>query len=212
MSVQSISQAAQDIFVYNFLGRKSGFFLDFGCGDGINNPCGSNTYYLEHNGWDGLSIDYTDWVIRDFNNNRKTKSVCKDLRYENINQLLKDNNCPAVIDYLSFDVDDGTEGALGFFPLQDFKFKVITFEHDLYHMGDKRKNLAFDKFKDEYEILIENIVLSKHGAYEDWYIHKSLCADLNKIFLKNVTPNEILNAYGISGGRENYDGRIFNIN
>lgn len=209
--MKSISQAAQDIFVHNFLGCNSGFFVDFGCGDGINNPCGSNTYYLEQNGWQGLSVDNSQSAMSEFCRNRKTKGILQDLIGQSINDLLTNNNCPAIIDYLSFDVDDATEKVLDNFPLNNFKFKIITFEHDLYHMGDTRKNLAFSKFKNDYEILIENVTLSNYGPYEDWYIHKELCDKMNKIRLKNVTPNQILNVYGITGGREIYDGRIFNV-
>ena len=208
-NIKSISQAGQDVFVFNFLERASGFFLDFGCGDGLNNPCGNNTYFLEKNGWQGLSVDNSNSAISNFFQSRKTKAVCQDLTVVNINDFLSNNNCNQVIDYLSFDIDEATEKVLESFPLENFKFKIITFEHDLYHKGDALKNLAFSKFKKDYEILIENVTLDNYGPYEDWYIHKELCDKMNKIFLKNLTPNEVLNIYKFSGGQENYDGRIF---
>lgn len=192
-----VSQIGQDIFVFNLFQGKTGYFLDVGCGNGFASPCGNNTLFLEQNGWDGLSLDCDQPAINHFCSNRKSKALCKNLMQGSLNDILVENNCPQVIDYFSFDVDGATETVLKNLKLDYFKFKFITFEHDLYHRPPTLKNLAKEKFKDEYEILIENVMLRGHGAVEDWYVHKELTRDLNKIYLKDMYIEDILRTYGI---------------
>ena len=121
------SQISQDKFIFNFFNKQKGFFLDLGCGDGISKPCGNNTYLLENNGWDGISIDYDITYINTFKEKRKTKAICADLLKSNLKDVLIENNCPNVVDYLSFDVDQASEKALHDLPLNDYEFKIITF-------------------------------------------------------------------------------------
>lgn len=202
MSFQNLkkSQILQDVFVLNFFDKKSGFFLDLGCGDGISYPCGNNTFLLECFGWDGLSVDFDQSLINSFNKKRITKAVCKDLTKYSIGEILQENNCPKIIDYLSFDVDEATPYALRTLPLNNYKFKFITFEHNLYLNQEKYKNLkqeAFNLLKNEYEILIENVNLVNHGAVEDWYVHKELTKNQKKIYLKDIFCQDILDKYEI---------------
>lgn len=197
----SKSQIIQDVFVLNFFEKKKGFFLDLGCGDGVSHPCGNNTFLLEKFGWDGLSIDYNEDLIKNFQSNRKTKAICKDLTKFSIEQILKESGCPKIIDYLSFDVDEATPHVLKHLPTNEYKFKFITFEHNLYLKNQiQYKNLkqdAIDKFGNEYEILIENVNLINHGPVEDWYVHKDLTKNQKKIYLKDILCQEVLNKYEI---------------
>jgi len=196
------SQISQDKFIAHFFNNQKGYFIDLGCGDGISQPCGNNTFLLESIGWDGIGVDFNQNYVNHFNSIRKTKAVCKDLTKVKLKQILDENNCPKVIDYLSFDVDDATEKAMEDFPINDYKFKFITFEHNLYlgsrsiyaDLKEKGKKL----FESEYEILIENVKLAGHGPVEDWYIHKELTKNFNKIYLKDIFNTEILNAYKVS--------------
>lgn len=198
---KSYSQIAQDKFVLNFFENKSGYFLDLGCGDGFSEPCGNNTLLLENCGWDGLGVDFNQSYIKNFLLNRKSKAVCADLTKTKLKEILQNNNCPMIIDFLSFDVDQATESVLNSFPSQDYKFKLIAFEHNLYlgnssiYCGLKEK--AKKVFGDEYEILIEDVKLENHGAVEDWYVNKELTCSLKKVYLKDLYPNEILKAYEI---------------
>ena len=63
--MESYSQCGQDLFVINILKKNKGKFLDLGCylPKNIN-----NTYLLELNGWEGVSIDIVDyskeWEVR----------------------------------------------------------------------------------------------------------------------------------------------------
>ena len=168
----SYSQIGQDIFVKQLF-NSEGFFLDFGCGNGRNEPCGNNTLYLEENGWDGVSIDINENYVRNFNATRKTKAYAIDLTKVDILEQLIDINCPKVIDYFSFDIDEATDNVLPRLPFDDFKFKFITFEHNLYSPEYKLlKDYSVEIFKKNgYQFIFENVVLKGFGAVEDWYIH-----------------------------------------
>lgn len=192
------SQISQDKFVNLMLGDIKGFFLDFGCGDGISqhNPCGNNTLLLEENGWNGLSIDLDAHLINIFKTYRKTNCEALDLLNCNINDLLVKYNCPSVIDYFSFDIDGASEDVIKKIPFDKFKFKIITFEHDLYAIGAKTKNTAFEILSSNgYERLIDNVILKPHGAVEDWYIHKDFFKDTELLYLSNVEHTEIFKFY-----------------
>lgn len=193
------SQISQDKFIFNLFNKEKGFFLDLGCGDGIYRPCGNNTYLLENNGWDGISIDYDITYINAFKIKRKTKAICVDLLKSNLKDVLIENNCPNVVDYLSFDVDQASEKALNDLPLNDYEFKIITFEHNLYIKNSIYKNLkqqAFEKFMAfDYLVLIENVELENHGPVEDWYINKKYFDAKKLKFFKNVNHKQILAEY-----------------
>jgi hypothetical protein len=196
--MNNYSQISQDKFVLSLLKSNNGFFLDFGCGDGITqtDPCGNNTLLLEQNNWNGLSIDLDPRLINIFKQYRNTACECIDLTLCNIESLLKKHNCPEIIDYFSFDTDGATENIIQNFPFNKYKFKIITFEHDLYAIGSKTKNLAFDILcKYGYERLIDNVNLYPHGAVEDWYIHPDFFDKSKLIYLNNIEHTEIFNYY-----------------
>ncbi len=84
-TMKSYSQCGQDLFVYYLNEGKPGKFLDLGCSlpKKIN-----NTYLLELNGWDGISLD-----IQNFSEQwqeRKCKFIQADCLNQNYNELLKD--------------------------------------------------------------------------------------------------------------------------
>ena len=112
-------------------------------------------------------------------------------------QNLKQSNCPNVIDYFSLDVDFVTLECLKNFPLDDFKFKFMTFEHDIYAGRQEtidRKNITPVFLQEKgYTRLIDNILIRDHGAYEDWYISNE-CVDLISLFkgVNNIFAEEAL--------------------
>lgn len=194
----SYSQISQDVFVFNFFDKKqSGSFLDLGCGDGISLPCGNNTYLLELNGWSGLSVDVDSNLVNIFKTKRKTKVFECDLIKTSLFDVVKQNNCELVFDYLSFDVDDATDNVLSKFPFNELKFNFITFEHNLYHPRYRGLKERSQKLflSNGYELLIENVSLAGIGPIEDWYVNPQHNFS-KKIFLKDVSGPEILLKYG----------------
>jgi len=199
MRVESKAQFYQDFFVWNITrGKYGGFFLDIGAGIGggvprANDPGWfSNTYFLEHYmGWGGIGIDYDKrWCNFVRPHRGKTKILCEDLIARNINEILEEVGCPQEIDYLSFDVDDAQEKVLSELDFDKYKFKVITYEHNLFqsypncdqnHTEEhkakvvERYKLDREKFMDlGYKILWENVGEFTDRPVEDWYVNEEL--------------------------------------
>jgi hypothetical protein len=127
--MKSYSQAGQDLFVHNLTKGNKGTFLDLGCflPRKIN-----NTYLLELNGWDGISLD-----IQDLNKEwkeRRGKFIQADCLTTDYNNLLSKHYINKTIDYLTLDM----EGCGDRYKLlskiieSDYNFKIITIEHDAY--------------------------------------------------------------------------------
>lgn len=164
--MKSYSQAGQDIFVYNLMKGKPGKFLDLGCflPKRIN-----NTYLLELNGWDGISLD-----IQDLNqqwNERTCKFIKADCLSLDYNTFLPQYYDEKVIDYLTLDMERcGDRFALLKKVMEtDYEFKIITIEHDAY-LGEN--------FVQQEKIPQRKLLESKG--------YKLICGDISQIFARGV--------------------------
>lgn len=194
------AQISQDIFVLNFFKKQPGFYVDLGCGDGRSYPNGNNTMLLEEHGWNGIGIDIDVAAINTFNSIRRGEGVHADLSQIKIEDVLRQLNAPAVIDYLSYDIDLATEVSFNNLSLKEYKFKFVTFEHNKYH-GDiggnwsGQKQLAQERFLAAgYEILIDDVCL-ECGPVEDWYILPEYFTTTEKHYLKSINHKDILATY-----------------
>jgi hypothetical protein len=176
------SQAYQDKFVDNLLSHpKTGYFVDVGAGTDPSND-GSNTLMFEQRGWDGIAIDMD--AHRMVNRNCKTVA-CK---IGNVNDgglllgdILKSNNVPTIVDYLSIDLEGSDLDALRSFIESGYRFKVLTIEHNLYSMnpgvGELKRDIFLFLTQHDYVRVGDNIghQATKENfyagwAFEDWYI------------------------------------------
>lgn len=191
-----------DIFIYNILDRRPGYFLDVGCGEG---SCASwsNSIYLEEKGWRGLGIDIAG--IENFNNTRKSIGIQADLNKRKVEDILDENRAPDVIDFFSFDVDWAQRFTLDSLTLKKYIFKHIHFEHNVFIPPsdpnyvsldvEYMKSAGFNKFSNAGYIRIVEDVLDRRGlAVEDWYIHKDYMPS-NVKYLKNILYTDILKEY-----------------
>jgi hypothetical protein len=177
--MKSYSQRQQDLFVLNstnFL--KNGLFVDIAAGSPTEI---NNTLLLEEDyGWDGISVEIDSRWKGEWEN-RKSKFINQDaflVDYKNeFDQLLsKYNKKEKRFNYLSLDLEppELTNKLLHILPLQEYIFDVITYEHDLYRVGDVFKNDAKSYLYNlGYVIKQENIEYG-NNIFEDWYIHSSL--------------------------------------
>ena len=90
--------------------------------------------------------------------------------------ILKDNNAPKVIDYVSVDIDPMSMIGLNNFPFDEYEFKVMTFEHDTYRNGPEQKELAYALLTEKgYVRLCNNVnVPEAQGVglyFEDWWVN-----------------------------------------
>lgn len=198
MKEKTYSQIGQDLFVKRVLGEKTnGLFLDIGAAWPTNI---NNTYLLEKDyNWTGLSIEFdsqyeTMWKASD----RTSKFICDDALsvdyITELNSLLAGTNSNR-IDYLSVDIEPPllTLKALLNLPFDNYRFSVITFEHDMYRTDNGHN---FDK---EYTMRTSREFLTKHGyklafanRQEDWWVDPVLFADFNDYLDISLTPQDVL--------------------
>lgn len=184
-------QSDQDIWVLSMLnGLRNGTYLEIGAGwpEHI-----SNTALLEIQfGWTGVSLDYQD-VYPDMWAAAGRKSFVKgNGQTVDFDQLL--SHMPSVIDYFSIDCDPGwvTFEILQRVPWNQYKFRLITFEHDCHAEGPAIKNASRDfLWTQGYELVANNI--SHMGIacdYEDWWAHPDL-VDADRIRLHRSADDSI---------------------
>lgn len=200
--MKTYSDAKQDIFALTLLSSKR-FYLELGCGDGLTSQGlggNSNTLLLEENGWSGILVDNNPALCNIARSKRLNSKVytADATNSAEIESILSQSNAPQIIDYISLDIDEASLPAIGAFPFHKYKFKFMTFEHDLYSGRQDsidRKNITPIFLKEKgYERLIDGIVIGGHGPFEDWYISEEY-TDLISLFkgVSNITPDEALN-------------------
>lgn len=157
--------------------KKEGYYVELGSADPIN---GSNTYKLETDyGWKGVSFDLDQNQSSKFNEIRKNPCINQDATKFDYRSYFKENNFPERIDYLQVDIDSGyrfngrpegnpAQSLLGLIalPLSDYRFNVITFEHEVsnyYKLASIR-----DAQREILDALGYSLV--KRWGYEDWWI------------------------------------------
>ena len=110
---------------------------------------GNNTYILEKNyGWKGVGFDIVPELVEEYNKERKNPCLLQNALTFDYLKYFEENNFPKQIDFLQVDIDSGydqkgnpignpAETLLGLIsvPLNQYRFSIITFEHDanMYH-------------------------------------------------------------------------------
>ena len=165
------SQMSQDLFADYMLNSNEGYFVDVGC---YEPKFISNTYMLEQKGFQGLLLDVDPKWVKMAQEERSAKAVQVDLMANNFTDVLLDNQCPKLIDYLDLDIDDGTLKVLIDIDFDVFTFKVITMEHDYYaNKNDNDRSAMRNILQSNGYKLVCADVGNNSGPQEDWYIHPS---------------------------------------
>ena len=88
------------------LNFNSGFFVDIGASDGITD---SNSYkYANSENWSGISIEFIQDKYHRLIANQpspRVKKINAKVTPDNIVDILRENNCPRIIDLMSLDID-----------------------------------------------------------------------------------------------------------
>jgi hypothetical protein len=184
---KNYSQLYQDMFVLSILkGKKEGTYLEIGSGDPFH---GNNTALLEvlYN-WSGVSIDRDEKLVKKFNEQRKNLVMCKDALAIDYKQLLKTHYNTNIIDYLQIDCEPSkhTFEILLSIPFDEYKFAVITFEHD--HTVDVTRSYRL-KSRNYlkslgYQMIVNDIGPTDWYTTEDWWVHPEL---VDPTILQNMT-------------------------
>jgi hypothetical protein len=174
---KNFSQVYQDLFVLAALnGKKNGTYLEIGSAHSLHN---SNTALLEKEfEWTGIGIEMKRELVDMHDRERKNKVLCENALKINYEELLRDNFSSDVIDYLQLDIEPckNTFEALLMIPLDKYKFRVITYEHDHYvditrSFRDKSRRYLKSM---GYTLVFNDISPHEDCSFEDWWVHKEL--------------------------------------
>jgi hypothetical protein len=173
------SQVGQDDFVLQTLNyKKGGVYVEIGA---YHSSDISNTYLLEDEyHWTGPSFEIDPVRVDEFNQNRKNTCYEADATVFDYKTLFENLDLPKQIDYLQVDIEPAinTLSALLALPLDEYRFSVITFEHDLYadefniNVKNRQKEVLYGL---GYELVRENVDLGDPAhPFEDWWIDPSV--------------------------------------
>lgn len=196
------SQLGQDRFVDTVLnGRRNGYFVDIGAAHPIDI---NNTHFLEKKlNWNGLSIDMgpenphchipnradetKEGYLETWKNERSTPLVCADALQLDYKKLFEENGVPKIVDYLSLDLEpaDVTFECLLKIPFDEYRFKIITFEHDYYRDPPENGKLLYaarqflsdhglHPITFDHRFPMAGYNLQKIMVQEDWFINQDL--------------------------------------
>lgn len=187
----------QESFVLNVLKEKrNGFYLELGSAWPIKE---NNTYLLEtiYN-WKGIGFEIEKNLAIQYSSIRKNPVINTNAISFDYKKYFKENNVPKQIDYLQMDLHPAysTLHALRNLPLDEYRFSVITYEHNLWH-GD---NLHINIQKESQQILkshgyvlvIENVE-EFNGPFEDWWIDPTVVPyeNYSNVIGKNIYYKDI---------------------
>lgn len=188
------SQIGQDLFVLKCLqGKRNGYFLEIGSHDAIHI---SNTYLLEKEyDWRGIMVEYDPRHVPSYKAHRKSSYCIQDATTIDFKKLLEP--MPKNIDYLQIDLEEHNGSTIKTLAnlhrqvMSEYKFAVVTFEHDHYREIYKTRESSRAIFSQHgYYLVFPNV-----SDFEDWYVHPDL-VDMNyiKTFAsdKELTYEEIL--------------------
>jgi hypothetical protein len=165
------SEAYQDMFVLSMLnGKKEGTFIEVGAGRPFY---GNNTALLEKKfGWRGISIDLDE---RQVSTERSTPFLIKNALEIDYGKIIRELNLGSAVDYLQLDCDppEVTFEILKKIPFDEYKFKVITYEHDYYNTDKKELREESRRYLQSkgYKLVVTDIAPDEWRNYEDWYVH-----------------------------------------
>jgi hypothetical protein len=193
------SDAKQDQFVANILNfKKNGYCIDIGsCHSIISN----NTFYFQDLDWSSISVEIESSYNESYGTRKSGVHLNEDALSVDYKKIFEEYEFPKSIDYLSLDVDTLSLNVLNILPLDEYRFKVITIEHDGYLYGDeyrKKQRSILESFG--YFLLCSNVYVQQLGyegkeyPFEDWWIDpsefdKSL---IEKLKSENEYPSEII--------------------
>jgi len=170
------SQIYQDIFILSMLnGKRNGTFLEVGAAKPYH---GNNTALLEKQfDWNGIAIEYKQEFVDEYKQERKTKILCEDALSIDYRRLLSEFGSKT-IDYLQLDIEPArnTYEALTKIPFDEYKFAVITYEHDYYvdvtrSFREKSRKYLSDR---GYVLVVNDLSPDGISNFEDWWVHPDL--------------------------------------
>jgi hypothetical protein len=198
LNPNSQSQAGQESFVLNALSNKrKGFYLEVGAFDGKKL---SNTKILESDfDWFGIGIEINLMRSLKYRIARKNRILNANALSLNYTELFKRFDFPNQVDYLQIDIEPAINSfhTLCLMPWKEYRFSVITFEHDLY-VSDF--NLNYKNWSESllrrfgYIQVVSNLSL-ENNPFEDWWVDREVVSQefIDKNRCNDVNWSELFN-------------------
>jgi hypothetical protein len=172
--IRNYSGVYQDMFALSMTnGKRGGTYLEIGSGDA---SLGSNTLLLEQWGWRGIGLEWDAQLAATHKAQRKNPVLEQDATktdYVDLCSKLADKD--GVIDYLQLDCEpsETTFNIMTMIPFDQFKFRVITYEHDHYvdmtgSFRDKSREFLRSK---GYILVVPNVSADEKSPFEDWWVY-----------------------------------------
>ena len=175
-------QALQDKFVLNITEfKRNGTFVEIGSNDPI---VINNTYLLEKGfDWTGVMVEYNKTWEPSYKEKRPGSiHIMEDATNIDYPKVFADAAFPSNIDYLQIDLE--VNNGSTFKTLQNldanifdnYKFRVVTFEHDIYHTNflNTRQESRNIFEKRGYLRVFSDVTNNGQNPFEDWYVHPEL--------------------------------------
>jgi FkbM family methyltransferase len=206
---RNYSQIFQDIFVLSMLdGKENGTFLEIGGAKPFER---NNTALLEQQfNWSGVSIELDENFVSEYRKERPNTTILHRNALEiNYEELLSKNFQGNIIDYLQLDIEPAknTYECMLKIPFDDYKFAVITYEHDHYidvTKSYREKSRQFLKSKG-YVLVVNDLSPEGKSTFEDWWVHPDLVSE-NILNIMSDVSSEIKNVetYMLSNHSKQY--------
>lgn len=196
------SDAKQDQFVANILDfKKDGYCVDIGS---YHSVISNNTFYFQSLGWTSISVEISSECNESYSTRTSGVHLNENALEVNYKKIFNEYDFPKSIDYLSLDVDTISLNVLKLLPLDEYRFKVITIEHDGYLYGDQyrlEQRSILNSYG--YLLLCSNVYVEQPGyegkeyPFEDWWIDPSEFSEemIEKIKCENKLPSEIISKF-----------------
>ena len=167
--------------------KKNGIYVEIGASEPKQS---NNSYILEKDlDWTGFSLEIDQNLTNEFNKIRRNKCICADATKFKFKEKFVDRIYPHRIDYLSLDIDPAsvTFTALLNLPFSEYRFSVITYEHDNYTNGAEFMTKSREFLERHGYLRVISNVLCCGRDFEDWYVDPSYIE--NKIYEKYISKN-----------------------
>lgn len=196
------ASAKQDQFAANILDfKRDGYCVDIGsCYSIIAN----NTYFFQSLGWTSITIEIDEIYNDSYKSRERGVHLNKNALEVNYKETFEEYEFPKSIDYLSLDIDALSLDVLKILPLDEYRFKVITIEHDAYVHGDTYREQQRNLLNSYgYFLLCSNVYVEQSGyegqecPFEDWWIDPSEFSNdlIEKIKCDSTLPSVIISKF-----------------
>lgn len=198
---ENYSQCYQDICAMILNDGQAGTYLEIGAADPFS---GNNTALLEKFGWKGIGLEIDNDFVQKYSasrNNKILKENALECDYDKLILEILSFSDKDYIDYLQLDIEPpkNTFLALASIPLEKYKFKFITYEHDYYADVSRLYRDKSRKFLENYgyRLLINDVSPINDYPFEDWWYHPGLVSEDIVNLVKHVDFSLINNVENI---------------